>query len=437
LTKYAVAIVKLFIKLTPQKAVLVLRAAFLFGNGGCMGIKTRPFKFYVSNLNPKTAKQLSKIDKIIRKTSDKDKLILIENGLSVKSKKADTIATVDIKQIVHSAYFIRSKQGDTFDNFDFITKLDPIKVVVANEIAKYFLIDGQGRLQHAKRRGEKKVQVQIIGTVVCQSQIGMARGKEMVKFKRFLTPLELAQGLMQLKDQIISDFGEGAFFSHGGDRKTNHETKQSLPCYIAKVLGITKTTVDSLLRFGSNVGPMGLAGLLTKNDMIGMPLRDINQINARLKNGDLSEQISERAKKLVEAGANQDHLIDEAGELARKRISQAIDEGGPADNDNDNDDNEDETDSSDLPPMPKLRKSKEDENDDEVEEAKPPKKKIKPAKIVKIISDIQMELKKIKEDFEDCKHIDEIDQRLVEAKWKRLEGYWGELCGKLGDAGLC
>ena len=172
-----------------------------------------------------------------------------------------------------------------------ITELDPIKVAITDDKELYILIDGERRLEHARRNGEKKIEVQIIGTVVCQSQIGMARGKEMVKFKKPLTPLELAYGLMQLKDQIIRDFGEDAFFSHGGDRKTNHETKQSLPDYIAKVLGINKTTVDTLLRFGTNVGPMGLAGLLTKDDMVGMPLRQINQINASLKNADLLKQI--------------------------------------------------------------------------------------------------------------------------------------------------
>ena len=84
---------------------------------------------------------------------------------------------------------------------------------------------------------------------------------------------------------------------------------------------------------------MGLAGLLTKDDMVGMPLRQINQINASLKNADLSKQIAERADELIEEGASQDDVIDEAGELARKMISQALYEGVPEDNDNNDDDN--------------------------------------------------------------------------------------------------
>ena len=391
--------------------------------------------FTPSKLNPKAAKQLAEVDKIVGKATDKDKQKLIEQGLSVKPMKEAVIIKVKIKQIVTSAFFMRSKVHDSFDDLSTITELDPIKVAITDDKELYILIDGERRLEHARQKGAKEIEAQIIGTVVCQSQIAMARGKEMVKFKKPLTPLELAHGLMQLKDQIICDFGEDAFFSHGGDRKTNHGTKQSLPGYIAKGLGINKTTVDSLVRFGINVGPMGLAGLLTKNDMVGMPLRDINQINARLKNVDLSEQIAERAKKLLEAGASQDDLIDEAGELAFKKISQASNEQASEDNDNNDDDNEDERDSSDLPPMPKLRKSKEDENNDDAEDTKPTKK-IKPAKIVKIISEFQMELKKIKEDFEDCKHIDEIDQAVVEAKWKRLGDHWGKLCVGLGEAGL-
>jgi hypothetical protein len=251
-----------------------------------------------------------------------------------------------------------------------------------------------------------------------------------------LTPLELTYGLMQLKDQIIRDFGEDAFFSHGGDRKTNHKTKQSLQGYIAEVLGLNAFKVDTLLRFASNVGLMGLAGLLTKDDMVGMPLRQINQVNARLKNADVPKQIAERADELIEAGASQDDLINEAGELASKKISQALYEGVSEDNDNNDDDNAEEIDSSHLPFGPKWGKSKKDENDDEPEDTKPGRKKVKPAKIVKIISEIQIELKKMKKDFEDCKRIDDIDQAVVEAKWKRLGDHWGKLCVGLGEAGL-
>lgn len=393
--------------------------------------------FTPSKLNPKVARQLAEVDKIISKTSDTDKQKLIEQGLSLKPMKMAVITTVNIKKIVTSAFFMRSKVYDSFDDLSTITELDPIKVAITKDKELYILIDGQRRLEHAKSNGEKQVEVQIIGTVVCQSQIAMARGKEMVKFKKPLTPLELAHGLMQLKDQIICDFGENAFFSHGGDRKTNHKTKQSLQGYIAEVLGLNAFKVDTLLRFGSNVGPMGLAGLLTKDDMVGMPLRQINQINASLKNADISKQIENRANELNDDGASQDDLIDGAGELASKTISQALKEHAWEDNDNDNDDdNAEEIDSSDLPATPKWPNSKKDDNDDESEDTKPGRKKVKPAKIVKIISDIQIELKKMKKDFEDCKRIDDIDQAVVEAKWKRLGDHWGKLCVGLGEAGL-
>ena len=42
----------------------------------------------------------------------------------------------------------------------------------------------------------------------------------------------------------------------------------------------------------------------------------------------------------------------------------------------------------------------------------------------------------LKKDFEDCKRIDDIDQAVVEAKWKRLGDHWGKLCVGLGEAGL-
>jgi hypothetical protein len=148
-----------------------------------MSQKAKLIKAYALPMNSKTAKQFAKVDKIIKKTSDKDKHSLIEKGLPVKPLKEDAITTVNIKNIVHSAYFIRSKVRETFDNFEMVAEFDPIKVVVAEEPKKYYLVDGELRIQHAKSRGKKQVEVQIIGTVVCQSQIAIARGKEMLKFK--------------------------------------------------------------------------------------------------------------------------------------------------------------------------------------------------------------------------------------------------------------
>ena len=139
-----------------------------------------------------------------------------------------------------------------------ITKLDPIKVAVTEDKELYILIDGERRLEHAKSNSEKKIEAQIIGTVVCQSQIAMARGKEMVKFKKPLTPLELAYGLMQLKDQIIRDFGEDAFFSHGGDRKTNHKTKQSLQVTLQRFLGLIRSKLTPCFVLAVTWGQWGL-----------------------------------------------------------------------------------------------------------------------------------------------------------------------------------
>lgn len=388
-------------------------------------------------LKPKAAKQLAEIDKIISTVPDKDKDKLIKGGLSVKQVGEKVTMEVDIKEIIPPACFVRSKASDNYDDFENIAQLEPIEVATTEDKKRLVVVAGERRLRHAKQYGKKKVKVQIIGTVVCQSQIWMARGKEMVKFKKPMTRLELAHGLMQLEDQLKRDFGENAFFGHGGDRKADVESKKSLSGYIAKTLGLKESAVKILIRFGRYVGPAGLAGLLTKDQNLNISLMDINTINGRLKNADLPKQIDKRTNELIKAGASQDVIIDEAGKLASTIIFQASNELGSEDNDNNDDDNAEEIESSDLPSTPKWSNSKKEDNDNEVEDAKPPKKKIKPNKIVKIISDFQMELKKIKEEFEDCKHIDEIDERLVEAKWKRLEGYWGKLCVELGDAGLC
>jgi len=89
-----------------------------------------------------------------------------------------------------------------------------------------------------------------------------------------------------------------------------------------------------------------------------------------------------------------------------------------------------------LPTTPKWPNSKKDDNDDESEETKPVNKKVKPTKILEIISGMETALKQLKGHFEDCKRIEEINQRHVEMKWKRLEEYWGKLSCKLGEAGL-
>ena len=74
--------------------------------------------FTPSKLNPKAAKQLAEIDKIIGKATDKDKQKLIEQGLSVKPMKKAVITTVNIKKIVTSAFFVRSKVHDSFDDLE-------------------------------------------------------------------------------------------------------------------------------------------------------------------------------------------------------------------------------------------------------------------------------------------------------------------------------
>jgi hypothetical protein len=393
--------------------------------------------FTASNLNPKAAKQLADIDKILRKTSDKDKLKLIERGLSVKPLKEDVIKTLDIKKIVRSTSFLRSEVHDPFDDLDMVAEFDPIKVVAAEGIEKLFLVDGQRRLEHTKRNGEKQIEVQIIGTVVCQSQIGMARGKQMVKFKKPLTPLEMAYGLVQLRDQIICDFGEHAFFSHGGNRKSNDDSQQSLPGYIAKALGMNKSTVDTLLRFGSNVGPMGLAGLLARDDVGGLALREINQDNALLKNANLSDQIDERLKSLTKEGASLDNLVQTAGDLAYQMIDQITIQRSKKpqiyDTDNNDDDNMDETPTDALPIPP----DKGGQNNKSKPKAhKKTKTKIKPSEIINIISNIESVLKKLKNDLNKCKDVEEVDKPIFEARWKKFTEFLSNLCTKVTNAGL-
>ena len=170
----------------------------------------------------------------------------------------------------------------------------------------------------------------VVGSATYASQIGMARAVEMTKFKKSMTALELSLGIYRLSQLLTEDFGPEHFFSHGGDRKNRNASKESLPGFIAKSLGLKHSTVGALLNFAEEVGPEALEGLQSHEGMAELSIRKINQVNARLKKEKMSDRIQEKLNELEKAGASNGERSVVAGQIAHRVISNGLnDESDP------------------------------------------------------------------------------------------------------------
>ncbi len=277
-------------------------------------------RFTLSHLNKKTVTAFNALEKEFANIAEKAKEDLITKNIKIDNSANPLVKQIKISEILSPPGFTRYNQSNLFEDLDILDNPEPIKVVRTKGVKGFFLIDGQRRLELQKLRGEEQINVFIIGEVVCLSQVAMARAKEMTMFKKPLKTLELVQGLLSLYETILNDFGEKAFFSHGGNRKTGTEDKQSLCQYITRVLGLKKSTVNALLNFGNHVGPYGLAGLYFYEDMQKLTIRSINQINAGLKKDNLRKTINEIQFSLHKANTTKPELIKACGKLAHNII---------------------------------------------------------------------------------------------------------------------
>jgi len=276
--------------------------------------------FTVSNLNKKTIKSLKELDRNFAKISKQAKDNLIAKKLNIDNFDTPKLKKIKIAEIFNPLTFSRYNHDDEFEDLENLDNLEPVKVVEAEGIKGFFIIDGQRRLEYQKHQKKDQIDVLIIGKAVCQSQISMVRALEMTRFKKPPNTPELVQGLLSLYEIIINDFGEGAFFTHGGNRKSGTKDKQSLSRYIAKVLELKQSTVNALLNFGLHVGPYGLAGLHYHEDMQKLSIRAINQINAGLKKENLSKKINEMFDTLRDAKTTESELIKACGNLSHNII---------------------------------------------------------------------------------------------------------------------
>lgn len=360
-----------------------------------------------------------------KKITENERAALISNGIPIVPPSSEIKKLVSIREIFEPTHFVRFDIGDEYDDLEVIETLDPVKVAVSKSIDGYFLIDGHRRLKHAKRSGESKVKVEVVGSIVCMSQIGMARGKAMLDLRKTLNTIELSNGLMALHDQIIADFGQDSFFIHGGDRR-NIKNKQSLPEYIAKWLGLRKTTVDTLLRFGHNIGPLGLEGLMMVEGY-ELSLRTINQINAELKGVNVGAEIEKAIKPLKKANAKKDELLLKAGRTALNHIkvqSSRIKDSSLADIDNNDDDNIDFTPSKKLPPIPNNRTN---QNVTKVNRNKKNKRTVNLKDITSKIEKLRSALNNLTDLIEKVESFKEIDDQIYRIRWSQVEKAYSRL----------
>ena len=104
---------------------------------------------------------------------------------------------------------------------------------------------------------KKQIKALIVGKVVCRSQIAMARALEMTRFKKPPNTLELVAGLLSLYEIIINEFGKEAFFSHGGNRKSEKKEDKAKPQSIhSEHIGIKKVNRERLVEFRTPRRPL-------------------------------------------------------------------------------------------------------------------------------------------------------------------------------------
>lgn len=280
--------------------------------------------FTASNLRPNNQEISYGAELELAKLADSSSADLISNGLQLDFSEQPTVLQMGISEIIAPVAFTRLDQNDNYDDIESIDNLEPVKVAKINGLSGHFLVDGQRRLQFQKEKGKKKINVIVVGDAVCQSQVAMARAVEMTKFKKPMTTLELSLGLLRLRQLLMTEFGEKHFYDHGGDRKDDFESKQSLPVFIAQSLGLAQTTVATLLNFGRELGEEALVGLQDIRDMATLSIRTINQINAQVKESKLSERIQECMEEMRNKDASNKDIICAAGQMASENITQII-----------------------------------------------------------------------------------------------------------------
>lgn len=381
-------------------------------------------------LNREAQERFAEIDALISTTSDDDKADLIKKGLAIKPLKNVNTKEVDLAKIIDSPFFVRRDQSDDFNDLRMLSVTEPIKVVKAEGVNGYFIVDGKRRFDLAKERNAQKVSIQIVGKVVCSAQIALARGKEMVNFKKPLTPLELTQGLMQLRESIDKDFGIENFFSHGGNRKGHEEGKKSLPDFIARQIGIRKSTVRALIQFGRRVGPEGLAGLHNYPDMKDISVRVINQINAGLKDCGLSDKIGELVKSMTGERVDERQLIAAAGEMAHDILEDKIRElkAGKDQGVNQEDDDEDaETVETEFDTPVSMSGSEDERDDNSDNPGNGDSKKVPPfdrSKLEKAMKDFGKRFRAFNEYWAEIDELEVIESSEFNQKLSNLNKAW-------------
>lgn len=381
------------------------------------------------NLKAKTRNNIAILDKEFTNFTIKQKENLIKNNLRLSNSKGKRIRKITISAINDPQGFPRLDHDDGYQDLKAIKNLEPIQVArVAPNL--FVIVDGHRRFSYLKKRGESKIEAEIIGTAECISQLLVARAKALTQLKKPLSIPEMALGLVNLRKKLISEFGKKAFNSHGGDRKSKEKSKASIVKYISKLLNIKIWLVRALLNFGLRIGTDTIAALQNYPGIKELPIRTIQQINPRIKEANLQAKIIEHREKMLQMNASQDEINNEAANMVFTFIRDLTKKNKQTDNSESDNETESSTfslDVSDIKPPPKTkdkRKSSNEKDTDDDEDNSPEEIAKLLIKTKKLLNDLIIQLKGIDKAIPDKKNISNYKPKKIFKSLERLKRKW-------------
>jgi hypothetical protein len=263
---------------------------------------------------------IRQLRQLTHEAADKDKRRIIQARCRIDFSKRPKEKSIPLTKILRLPAFFRFDTGDQYEDLRGAKRLDCPQVVTIPGTKHYALIDGERRVGYYREQGKSDIKCLVLGEASCFSQMFATRATVVTKLSKPFSCHELAAGLLILRKQLLRDFGEDAFFRHGGRRKGKTLAQTSITEYLASSIGMKKSAVQALLKFGREVGIYALMGLHQREETRNLSLRQINKLNGRIKKGHLRERVQQRISELEEAGENDEEMIKQAGGLAANFI---------------------------------------------------------------------------------------------------------------------
>lgn len=268
----------------------------------------------------RNTKVLNALSSKLKAATNRRKRELVKSKFKFDSKKRYN-KTLPIKKLIEPPAFTRMNcEKELGSTFEFIAKPDRVRVAAIEGTEYYVLIDGLRRYQYLKNKKESEIRCKVVGEAECVSQVSAARAKEMSKQTKPLSKLELCLGVSALKDQLFKEFGEDAFFSHGGDRKRSRKKKKKLIGYISELTKINEWAVDQMVRFARILGPEALVGLQSNAKFKINSFRNIRDINEALKKHNVQGRLQDKLEGLSQSKVKKADRISMVGDMAYELI---------------------------------------------------------------------------------------------------------------------